>query len=73
MGRSSGAVSWCWFHGKLLYTSRKRARVAARAHPDHQSPYPCDVNHALWHIGGLPAEVKRGDMTRDQFYGKSAS
>jgi hypothetical protein len=73
MGRSSGAVSWCWYHQKLLYTSRKRARVAARAHPEHKSPYPCTEVPTLWHIGGLPDEVRRGDMTRDQFFGKSAS
>lgn len=72
MGRSSGAVSWCTYHQKLLYTSRSRARKAARAHSDHKSPYPCTINPNLWHIGGLPEEVKRGEMTRDEFFGSAS-
>lgn len=73
MGRSSLAVSWCEVHGKLLYTSRTRARKAARTmHQDeHKSPYRCIIEgswNGLWHVGGLPPQITSGEKTRSEYY-----
>lgn len=66
--KSSNAVAWCSKHRKLLYTDRKRARRVARQHAEHKNPYRCDVNEGMWHIGGLPDEVRHGYMTKEEFY-----
>lgn len=69
LNKTALAVSWCDTHRKLCYTDRKRARTAARRHPEHKNSYRCTDNLALWHIGTLPDEVKHGHMTKDEYYG----
>lgn len=65
--RSSGAVGWCEAHGKLLYTTRKLAKFAAkRLHDKGMSEYACEAHEGsgLWHIGHLPISVRNGTITR---------
>lgn len=55
--------------GKRGYATKRAARVAAIATPDHQRmrQYRCRQQHgvpALWHNGHLPAVVIRGLITR---------
>ena len=71
--KTASAVAWCYTHNKLLYTDRKRARNVARQHPQHKNVYRCDANTELWHIGGLPDDVKHGHVTKDDYYGRRAS
>lgn len=70
MSRSSLAMGWCPVHGKLLFVNRKTARKAARAHATHKNEFQCTENPAMWHIGELPMVIIRGEMTRDQYYGR---
>lgn len=71
--RSARAIGWCDFHGKLLYDSRKTARKVAREHHgDHKSEYECTVTHALFHVGEVPDEVIRGEMTRTEYFRKAS-
>lgn len=53
--------------GKLRYTSRKRARAAARVkHPGmHLAAYRCGP---YWHLGHLPQAAKCGLRARDECY-----
>jgi len=70
--RSSRALGWCAACRKLLYPSRKAARKVAREHRDHKNEYPCPVNSAMFHVGGLPESVIRGEVTRGEYYRQSA-
>ena len=70
MKRSSRAMGWCTKDGKLLYASRKVARQAAREHVSHKNEYQCSEIPGLWHIGEVPERVIRGEMTRNEYYGK---
>ena len=72
MKRSARAIGWCPSHGKLLYVNRKTARKAAKEHPEHKSEYPCSVNTDLWHVGGVPDKVIKGEMTRTEYYGSAS-
>ncbi|HEY6073134.1 MAG TPA: hypothetical protein VIV15_07005 [Anaerolineales bacterium] len=73
MRRSARAMGWCPVCGKLLYANRKIARKAAREHADrHMNEYPCGANPALWHIGGVPGAVIKGDVTRTEYYGSAS-
>jgi hypothetical protein len=71
--KTASAVAWCYWHSKLLYTDRKRARAVANQHPKHKNVYRCEVSDGLWHIGALPDEVKHGHLTKDEYYGSRAS
>lgn len=64
------AIAWCEYHEKLMYPTRKAARQAAKSHGVHKGAYRCDPDavFVFWHIGGLPEEIRRGHLTRDQFY-----
>jgi hypothetical protein len=66
--KNKGAGGWCEFCEKLMYADRKLARHAAKGHTEHKSAYRCPWNELWWHIGGLPADIKRGHITRDEFY-----
>jgi hypothetical protein len=70
--RNHTPVGFCETHGKLWYTDRKRARVVARQHRERKSVYPCSDRPHLWHVGGLAEEVRKGHMTRDEYYHRSA-
>lgn len=73
MRRSSHAFGFCELHQKLLYLTRKQARKVARSHKeDHKSVYECPVHPKLYHVGGVPDEVIRGEMTRSEYF-KDAS
>jgi hypothetical protein len=72
MKRSARAMGWCTTDEKLLYVNRKMARKAAKEHPEHKSEYRCSANPGLWHIGGVPGAVIRGEMTRREYYGSAS-
>lgn len=73
MKRSGRAMGWCPVCGKLLYATRKVARQAAREHPDrHMNEFRCDANPAMWHIGGVPDAVIKGEITRSEYYGSAS-
>lgn len=67
-----GTTNQC---GKRAYLSRKEARKATRrlkqeGKGDRMREYRCpDCDR--WHIGHLPQRVYRGDMSADEFYGRS--
>jgi hypothetical protein len=71
--KTSTAIGYCDVHHKLLYTDRKRARSVARQHPEHKNVYRCNASQDMWHIGGLPDDVKHGHVTKDEFFSRSAS
>lgn len=58
---------------KIAYQSREMARAGARRHSQGEQlrPYRCETC-ALWHVGHLPRAVRRGDVTADEYYGRSA-
>lgn len=72
MVRSSNFTSaaWCLVHNKHSYSSRKRARGAARMYSVHRDAYTCTENPEYWHVGRLPEAVKRGEVTRGEFYAR---
>jgi hypothetical protein len=74
MVRSSNFVSvaWCLVHQKHLYTSRKRARGAARQYSVHRDSYRCSEHPRYWHVGRLPEAVRHGYVTRGEFYAHCA-
>lgn len=56
--------------GKVIYLSRKTAKVAARKTPPGGGgalrPYPCPhADH--WHVGHIPAAVRQGEITKEQW------
>lgn len=74
--RNITPVAYCAVHGKFLFSDRKRARAHARQHrSERKSVYPCDARQdvELWHVGGLADEVRRGHVSRDEYYHRSAS
>jgi hypothetical protein len=67
INKTAIAVAWCDEHQKLLYGSRKEARVVARRHKgQHKSAYPCDPDKWYWHVGELHPLVVAGVKTRDE-------
>lgn len=66
------ATAYCYKHEKLSYSSRRIAKQVARNHADHKSVYRCDANPVLWHVGGLPPAVLRGEKTRNEYYGNAS-
>lgn len=69
MRRSGRAAGWCEFHEKLLYVDRKTARkVSKQHHEDHKSEYECTMVPGMYHVGGVPDEVMKGQMTRTEYY-----
>lgn len=64
-----GSVTECGVRG---YETRHAAKQAANGHHDnHVRPYKCrDCDY--WHVGALPPEVIRGDMTAAEFYEEKA-
>ena len=71
MGARPLYVATCPAHGKLLFESRKRARLhARRVHPgdSRMNAYECDATPGLWHLGHLPGPVVGGHKARDTIY-----
>lgn len=68
------AIGWCEACEKLLYPSRKAAREGAKGHGEHKGAYRCEYHTVFefWHIGGLPSDIRRGHVTRDQFYRRTS-
>ena len=59
----------CTQHGKRAYSRRRDARRAARRHYDPGlREYPCSRFPGCWHIGHVPAPVKRGEITAAEWY-----
>lgn len=62
--------------GKRGYPSRSSARkVRTRGHSDASSlhAYRCDDDPTLWHLGHMPAAVKRGEIDRHTYYDREAT
>lgn len=73
MKRSARAMGWCEFCGKLLYVDRKTAKKVANQHKeDHKSVYRCPANGAMFHVGGVPDEVIRGEISRSEYFGSAS-
>lgn len=55
--------------GKQAFASRADARHAARISVDHPRPraYRCPVVAGQYHLGHLPADVRRGTLDRDTY------
>lgn len=70
MDRRVKPMGWCERDRKLLYTSKKNAKKAAREHSPggHGTAYPCPEIEHLWHWGHLGPAVSRGSMSRSQRY-----
>lgn len=66
--RTRTASGWCEWCRKLMYGDRRTARKAARQHREHKAAYVCPVNEMWWHIGGLPTDIVKGNLTRDEFF-----
>lgn len=63
--KTADAIGYCDEHGKLLWPDRKTARAVARNHYEtRKSVYRCSINSQFFHVGGLWAEVKHGDLSR---------
>lgn len=73
-GRTARWVEAC---GKFAYGSmreaKKVAKKARRTKLEHGvaplSAYPCDAC-TLFHVGHLPGVVKRGEVSRAEYYGR---
>lgn len=54
---------------KVIYLSRKVARWAARLFPEGSRPraYRCPATPAHWHIGHVPAAVRQGTLTAEDW------
>lgn len=67
-----GHMGRCGTHSKLLYTSRKGAKSAARR-LGGLSVYPCDQPSGGYHIGHLPKIVKDGKIDRADLHSRRSS
>lgn len=60
---------------KVRYATREEARRARRrlAGRDRSlRPYRClDCVDVCWHLGRLPASIRRGDLSRGEVYGEA--
>ena len=58
---------------KRLYRSGRDARRTAKRIPGtHMSAYPCP-NGTGWHLGHLPADVRRGALSKDEYLRRIAA
>ena len=61
-GRVATGIGRC-VCGKVMYTSRKLAKKAARMYSHHDlTAYQCGE---FWHLGHLPPVIARGHVPRD--------
>lgn len=64
-----GSVTECGVKG---YENRHDAKQASKGHHDsHVRPYRCQ-DCGYWHLGALPEQVIRGELTADEFYRERA-
>jgi hypothetical protein len=62
-------IGWCPVHEKLLFRTRREARIFGRRFPAaRKNAYRCEDQQHLWHLGELAGAIRRGVMTRDEFY-----
>lgn len=52
---------FCQAHRKVLHRSRKAARRASRLMAEPGIRGRCDQVDGMWHVGHLPAQVRRGE------------
>jgi hypothetical protein len=72
-GNPAMAFVHCPAHGKRAYPDRQAARTAIRRLADSgMRAYRCDTLPGNWHIGHLPAAVKRGRRTARDIYGSTS-
>jgi hypothetical protein len=61
-----GDVTECGLKG---YENRHAAKQAAKHHHhNHVRAFKCKRGCGYWHLGELPVEVMRGDLTAGEFY-----
>lgn len=65
-------ASWCDHCDKRSYLARKMAKNVANKHRTHYSVFQCPIDDQFWHVGRLARAILRGDMTRDEYYGKAS-
>jgi hypothetical protein len=61
--------AWCPDHVKYSYPSRSAAKKVKSHDGQHLSVYQCDIIGG-WHVGHLPPQIRGGQITRGEFYGK---
>lgn len=62
------SLGFCSDHQKLLYASKKHAKIIARQHVDHMNVFRCEYIEHLWHVGHLAEPVILGEIDRDSLY-----
>jgi hypothetical protein len=68
VNKTAAAIGYCDQCEKLSYVDRKSARHVARKHRDHKQAYRCP-HSMFWHVGELPEPIRKGYVTRDEFFG----
>lgn len=66
-------LTWCEHHEKRTFT-KDNAKKVRRMLPNAGGMciYPCRFIQAGWHAGHLPGPVRRGRVTRRDWYGDAA-
>lgn len=59
-------IKWCEEHQKKLFTKKAAKQLKRQLRDSNLRRYPCRDN--LWHIGHLPAVVKKGRLTARTVY-----
>lgn len=65
---------WCSECQKIGWWSRRDARHAEHQYPEEQMRAyrcPATTTETLWHIGHLPAQVRQGLISADEWYGRT--
>lgn len=57
----------CHAHRKRLYSTRRSARTVARQVDRTMRAYRCDTLPGYWHIGHIPREVARGEVSKEDW------
>lgn len=67
--KTAAAIGYCEPCSKLTYLNRDDARKVGKKHHPHKNAYPCPHYDQFFHVGDLPQAIKKGHVTRDEFYG----
>ena len=71
--KTAAAIGYCDDCQKLTYLSRRDAQKVAKKHQPHKNAYPCPFYDQFFHVGDLPAVIKKGYVTRDEYYGREVA
>ncbi|MEV0726029.1 hypothetical protein AB0I37_25025 [Micromonospora purpureochromogenes] len=70
--RPTGKV-YCPDCGKYGFHTRKDAKRMEKQYPEEQMrPYRCPTADDIWHLGHLPAVVRQGEMSADEWFDTAA-